>query len=133
MSMTDPIADLLARIRNAHLAKHDRLDSPASKIRLEICRILKEQGFITSYERLDEHPVRKAVRIVLRYTPDGDPAIRHLARVSRPGRRVYQPAAELAPVLNGLGVGIVSTSAGVLTDKQARDQRVGGEILCEVW
>lgn len=133
MSMTDPIADLLIRIKNAHLAKHDRLDAPASRMRVEICRILKEQGFITDYELLDEDPVKKGVRILLRYTAEGDPAIRHLARVSRPGRRVYRAAAELKPVLNGLGVGIVSTSAGVLTDKEARDRRVGGEILCEVW
>ena len=133
MSMTDPIADLLCRIKNAHLAKHDRLDAPASRIRVEICRILKEQGFITDYELLDEHPVKKGVRILLRYTREGEPAIRHLARVSSPGRRVYRSAADLKPVLNGLGVGVVSTSAGVLTDKEARDRKVGGEILCEVW
>ena len=133
MSMTDPIADLLSRIKNAHLAKHDRLDVPASGMRVEICRILKEQGFITGYEHLDEHPVKKGVRIILRYTSEGEPAIRHLARVSRPGRRVYRSATDLKPVLNGLGVGIVSTSDGVLTDREARDRRVGGEILCEVW
>ena len=133
MTMTDPIADLLCRINNAHMAKHDRLDVPASGMRVEICRILKEQGFISAYERLDEHPVKKFVRIILRYTPEGEPAIRHLARVSTPGRRVYRSATNLKPVLNGLGVGIVSTSNGVLTDKEARDRRVGGEILCEVW
>jgi small subunit ribosomal protein S8 len=133
MSMTDPIADLLTRIRNAHIAKHDRLDSPSSKLKVEICRILKQQGFITDYDQLGDGSTKKQIRIFLRYTPDGDPAIQHLQRVSRPGRRVYRGAGELKPVLNGLGVGIVSTSNGLLTDQEARDQRVGGEILCEVW
>lgn len=133
MTMTDPIADLLTRIRNAHTAKHDRTDSPLSKQRAEICRILKEEGFITDFEEQGEKPKDKLLRIFLRYTPDGDPAIQHLQRVSRPGRRVYRGAGQLKPVLNGLGVGIVSTSKGLMTDQQARDQRVGGEVLCEVW
>lgn len=133
MTMTDPIADLLTRIRNAHTAKHDRLDSPASQLKLDICRILKDEGFITDYEPRGDEPSRKEIRIILRYTPEGEPAIQHLQRVSKPGRRVYRGAGELRPVLNGLGVGIVSTSRGVMTDQQARDQRVGGEVLCEVW
>jgi len=132
MSMTDPIADLLTRIRNAHLAKHDRLDVPSSNLKAEVCRILKEQGYISKLELL-ESGGRKVLRIYLRYTQSGDPAIRHLQRVSRPGRRVYRDAGSLQPVLNGLGVGIVSTSRGVLTDHDARTQRVGGEVLCEVW
>jgi small subunit ribosomal protein S8 len=132
MSMTDPIADLLTRIRNAHLAKHDRLDVPSSNLKAEVCRILKEQGYISKLEPM-EAGGRKVLRIYLRYTPAGDPAIRYLQRVSRPGRRVYRDAGSLKPVLNGLGVGILSTSRGVLTDHDARTQRVGGEVLCEVW
>ena len=133
MSMTDPIADLLSRIRTAHLAKHDRLDVPASKLKLEVCRLLKEQGYIERFEMLDEESVKRQVRIYLKYTSEGLPMIRHIQRVSTPGRRVYRGADELRPVLNGLGVGIVSTSQGLLTDKQARERRVGGEVLCEVW
>jgi small subunit ribosomal protein S8 len=132
MSMTDPIADLLTRIRNAHIAKHDRLEVPSSKLKAEVCRILEEQGFISKVESVEVEG-RTLLRIFLRYTPQGVPAIRHLQRVSRPGRRVYQNADHLEPVLNGLGVGIVSTSRGVLTDQDARTQRVGGEVLCEVW
>jgi small subunit ribosomal protein S8 len=132
MATTDPIADLLTRIRNAHLAKHDRLDVPASKIKLEICRLLRDEGFIRNYREVEAEPA-KLVRIFLRYTPEGEPAIRHLKRISMPGRRVYRQADEIRPVLNGLGVGLVSTSQGLLTDRQAREQRVGGEYVCEVW
>lgn len=133
MTMTDPVADLLSRIRTAYLAKHDRLDVPLSKLKLEICRILKEQGYVESFELIDEDSVKKSVRIYLRYTPDGDPLIRRIKRVSKPGRRVYKGAEEIRPVLNGLGVGIISTSQGLLTDSEARQRRVGGEVLCEVW
>lgn len=133
MSMTDPIADLLSRIRTAHLAKHDRLDAPASKLKLEVCRILKDQGYIGDFELLQDDPIKQQLRIYLRYTPEGQPIIRHLKRISTPGRRVYRGADELRPVLNGLGIGIVSTSQGLLTDSEARKRRVGGEILCEVW
>ncbi len=133
MTMTDPIADLLTRIRNAHTAKHDRLDSPASQLKLEICKILESQGFIVGFETQGDEPRDKEIRIFLRYTPEGEPAIQHLQRVSKPGRRVYRGAGDLKPVLNGLGVGIVSTSRGLMTDKDARDQRVGGEVICEVW
>jgi small subunit ribosomal protein S8 len=132
MATTDPIADLLTRIRNAHLAKHDRLDVPASKIKLEICRLLRDEGFIRNYREVEAEPA-KLVRIFLRYTPEGEPAIRHLKRISMPGRRVYRQADEIRPVLNGLGVGLVSTSQGLLTDRQAREQRVGGEYVCEDW
>jgi small subunit ribosomal protein S8 len=133
MTMTDPVADLLSRIRTAYMAKHDRLDVPASKLKLEVCRILKEQGYLESFQLLDSDPVKQQVRIFLRYTPDGEPLIRRLKRVSKPGRRVYKSAEEIRPVLNGLGVGIISTSLGLLTDSQARQRRVGGEVLCEVW
>ena len=133
MTMTDPVADLLSRIRTAYMAKHDRLDVPASKLKLEVCRILKEQGYVESYQQLDGDTVKRQMRIFLRYTPDGEPLIRSIKRISKPGRRVYKGAEEIRPVLNGLGVGIISTSQGLLTDSQARQRRVGGEVLCEVW
>ena len=133
MSMTDPIADLLSRIKTAHVAKYDRLDVPASKLKVEVCRLLKEQGYIEEFEMLGDDPVKRQIRVFLKYTPEGAPMIRHIQRVSTPGRRVYRSADELRPVLNGLGVGIVSTSQGLLTDREARKRRVGGEILCELW
>lgn len=132
MSMTDPIADLLSRIRNALLAKHDRLDVPVSKLKLEICKILKEEGFIKNYRVIDGTPVG-SLRIFLRYSAEGQPAINHVERVSKPGRRVYKASADIKPVRNGLGLGIVSTSQGLLSDAQARQRKVGGELLCELW
>ena len=133
MTMTDPIADLLARIRNAHQVKHDQLVLPASKVKMEICRILKEQGYIEDYSLLTDDPVKHSMRVHLKYNDQGEPAIRTLRRVSTPGRRVYRGADDLKPVLNGIGIGIVSTSSGLLTDGEARENRVGGEVLCEVW
>jgi small subunit ribosomal protein S8 len=132
MSMTDPISDLLTRIRNAHLAKHDRLDVPTSKLKQELCRLLQDEGFIRNF-RLVEAETRNTLRIFLRYSPDGIPAINSLERVSKPGRRIYRRADDIQPVRNGLGVGILSTSQGLLSDRQARERRVGGELLCEVW
>ena len=132
MSMTDPISDLLSRIRNAHLAKHDRLDVPASKLKLEVCKLLKEEGFIKNFRVIEGTPA-STLRVFLRYSAEGVPVISHLERVSKPGRRVYKGADEIKPVRNGLGLGIISTSQGLLTDVQARERRVGGELLCEVW
>jgi len=132
MSMTDPIADLLTRIRNAHLAKHDRLDIPTSKLKVEICKILKKEGYIRNFRLTDSSP-RKTLRVFLRYSPEGLPAISYLARVSKPGRRVYRGADMIRPVRNGLGVGIISTSQGLISDADARNKRLGGEVLCEVW
>lgn len=132
MTMTDPISDLLTHIRNAHLAKHDRLDLPTSKLKVEVCRVLKEAGFVEDFRVLDGAP-QGTLRVFLRYSDAGTPAIQHLRRISKPGRRVYRKADDLRPVRNGLGVGIVSTSQGVLTDAQARQRRVGGEVLCEIW
>jgi len=132
MSMTDPISDLLARIRNAHLAKHDRLDVPASRLKAEVCRILKEQGFIRNF-RVLEGQGAGILRVFLRYDAQGSPAISHLQRVSKPGRRIYRRADDIPPVRNGMGLGIVSTSQGLLSDGQARERRVGGELLCEIW
>ena len=132
MSMTDPIADLLTRMRNALMAKHDRLDVPHSKLKQNICGLLKSEGFIEDYSIVEQSP-QNALRVFLRYNREGVPAVRLVQRVSKPGRRVYRGADDIKPVLNGLGVAIVSTSKGLLTDRQAREQRVGGEILCEVW
>ena len=132
MSMTDPISDLLARIRNAQLAKHDRLDVPASRLKLEVVKLLKDEGFIKNFREVEDTPVGK-IRVFLRYSAEGMPAISHLEKISKPGRRVYRKAEDLKPVRNGLGIGIVSTSQGLLTDTQARERRVGGELLCEVW
>lgn len=132
MSMTDPIADLLTRIRNALLAKHDRLDVPTSKLKSSICALLKREGYIDDFETVAARPVDQ-LRIYLRYSDEGMPAIRRLQRVSRPGRRVYRRADDIKPVLNGLGVALVSTSGGLVTDREARERRVGGEVLCEVW
>lgn len=132
MSMTDPIADLLTRIRNAHRAKHDRLDVPASNLKMEVCRILKEEGYIKNVEMVEGEP-RSVIRVFLAYNKEGKPGIQRMQRVSTPGRRVYRGADDIKPVLNGLGVGIVSTSQGLMTDRQARQKRVGGEVLCEIW
>ena len=133
MSMTDPISDLLTRIRNAHLAKHDRLDVPVSRLKLEVCRLLKEEGFIRNYREIEVDGPTNSVRIFLRYSGQGEPAINNVKRISKPGRRVYRRAGEIQPVRNGLGVGIVSTSQGLLTDAQARERKVGGELICELW
>ena len=132
MSMTDPIADLLTRMRNALLAKHDRLDVPHSRLKRNLCTLFKDEGFIDDFEVVEDPP-QNTIRIYLRYSAEGVPAVRRLRRVSKPGRRVYRAADNIKPVLNGRGVAIVSTSKGLVTDHQARAQRVGGEILCELW
>jgi small subunit ribosomal protein S8 len=132
MSNMDPVSDLLTRIRNAHLAKHDRVDVPTSRLKAEICRILKDAGFIRNFKLLEQTP-QSVLRIFLEYDAEGTPAITHLQRVSKPGRRVYRGADQIKPVLNGRGLGVVSTNVGLLSDRQAREQRIGGEILCEVW
>jgi small subunit ribosomal protein S8 len=128
----DPVSDLLTRIRNAHLAKHDRVDVPLSKLKTEICRILKDEGFIRNFKLVEQSPV-SVLRIFLEYDDNGTPAISHLRRISKPGRRIYRGADSIKPVLNGRGLGVISTNLGVLSDAQAREKRVGGEILCEIW
>ena len=130
--MTDPIADMLARIRNAVSAKHSRVDIPASKLKLEIARILKEEGYINNFVIKGEG-AKKVVRIFLRYDARGASSITHLARVSRPGRRVYVGSHEIPRVLGGYGVNIVSTSRGLMSGKTARRENVGGELLAEVY
>lgn len=132
MSLSDPISDLLTRIRNAHLAKHDRLDVPTSRLKVEVAKVLKDQGYIKNYRVIEAEP-QGTLRVYLRYSPEGQPAISHLERVSKPGRRVYKGADDIPQVKNGLGIGIVSTSQGLMTDVQARDSRLGGEILAQVW
>lgn len=132
MSMTDPVADLLTRIRNALLAKHDRLDVPSSKLKRNIVALLKTEGYIEDFEIIENKP-QDTLRVFLRYSQEGVPALRRLSRISKPGRRVYRGADDIRPVLNGLGTAIVSTSKGLLTDRQAREMRIGGEILCELW
>jgi small subunit ribosomal protein S8 len=132
MSMTDPVSDLLTRIRNATSVRHDRMDVPASKMKLEIAKILKQEGYIRTFKMIEEGP-QGTIRIYLKYADDGEPVIHGLRRVSRPGRRVYRGAGELGKVRNGLGVAVISTNRGVVTDEQARGLQVGGEVLCEIW
>jgi small subunit ribosomal protein S8 len=132
MSMTDPIADMLTRIRNACGAKHRRVDMPASKMKVEIARILKEHSLIADFTTLESEEGRKLLRVRLKYA-GGQPVIRELQRVSTPGLRKYVGAAEIPRVRNGLGIAILSTSKGVMSDKQARQSRTGGELLALVW
>lgn len=130
--MTDPIADMLTRIRNAIAAKHSRVDVPGSKLKMEIARILKEEGYINNYVTKGEG-VKNSIRIFLRYDAKGISSISHLERVSRPGRRVYVGAAEIPRVLGGYGVNIVSTSKGLMSGKKARQENMGGEILAQIY
>jgi len=132
MTMTDPISDMLSRIRNASTAMHDDVEIPASKIKQNIARILLDEGYVNGLEVVEEgaHPV---IKIVLRYSDERERAISGIRRISKPGRRVYRGAQELPRVLGGLGVAIISTSQGVMTDKQARRAKVGGEVLAYVW
>jgi len=130
--MTDPISDMLARIRNAVAAKHSRVDVPASKLKLEIARILKEEGYVNNFVVKGEG-AKKIVRIFLRYDARGTSSITHLQRVSRPGRRVYVGSHQIPRVLGGYGVNIVSTSRGLMSGKTARRENIGGELLAEVY
>ena len=130
--MTDPIADMLTRIRNAIAAKHVRIFVPASRLKLEIARILKEEGYINNYDVRGEG-VKKTLRIFLRYDARGASTITHLARVSKPGRRVYMGSQEIPKVLNGYGINIISTSRGLMSGKRARQEKVGGEVLAEIY
>lgn len=130
--MTDPIADMLTRIRNAIAANHTRVDIPGSKLKLEVARILKEEGYINNFVTKGEG-IKYMIRIFLRYDTKGVSSITHLSRVSRPGRRVYVGATEIPRVLGGYGVNIVSTSKGLMSGKKARQENVGGEVLAEVY
>jgi small subunit ribosomal protein S8 len=130
--MTDPIADMLTRIRNAYGAKHQKVDVPISKIKLEIARILKEEGYINNYKVIGDG-ARRNIRVYLRYGPRGEQVVSKLERVSKPGCRVYVNSTHIPKVLAGMGVNIISTSRGLMTDKRARREKVGGEILCRVY
>ena len=130
--MTDPIADMLTRIRNAIAAKHTRVDIPSSKLKVEIARILKEEGYINNFVTKGEG-VKNSIRIFLRYDAKGTSSITHLSRVSRPGRRVYVGSTGIPRVLGGYGINIVSTSQGLMSGKKARYVKMGGEILAQIY
>ncbi|MBM7606482.1 30S ribosomal protein S8 [Metabacillus litoralis] len=132
MVMTDPIADMLTRIRNANMVRHEKLEFPASKIKKEIAEILKREGFVRDVEYVEDNK-QGIIRIFLKYGSNNERVITGLKRISKPGLRVYAKSDEVPRVLNGLGIAIVSTSQGVLTDKEARAKQAGGEVLAYVW
>jgi len=132
MSLTDPVADFLTRIRNAYRARHQKMDVPSSKLKLEIARILKEEGYISNFKSTDEEG-RKGLRVYLKYGPNNEGVINNITRISRPGCRVYVGRNEIHRVLGGLGINILTTPKGVMTGRQARKEGVGGEVLCEVY
>ena len=132
MTMTDPIADMLTRIRNANMVRHEKLEVPASNLKKEIAEILKREGFVRDVEYVEDNK-QGIIRIFLKYGKDNERVITGLKRISKPGLRVYAKTNEVPKVLNGLGIALVSTSNGLLTDKEARAKKVGGEILAYVW
>jgi len=132
MVMTDPIADLLTRIRNANMVRHEKLEIPASNIKKDIAEILKREGFVRDVEYIEDNK-QGIIRIFLKYGANNERVITGLKRISKPGLRVYAQATDVPKVLNGLGIALVSTSQGVLTDKEARAKQVGGEVLAYVW
>ena len=132
MSISDPIADMLTRIRNAGKAKFNSVEIPGSKLKLEIAKILKDQGFIKNFKFIEDNK-QGTLRVYLKYTDSQVPVIYGIERVSRQSRRVYVKGKDITPVFNGLGINILSTSKGILTDSQAKKLNVGGEILCKVW
>lgn len=132
MQITDPIADMLTRIRNANTAKHETVDVPASNMKKAIAEILNEEGYIAGYQMIEDGK-QGVIRIALKYGPNKEKVISGLKRVSKPGLRIYAGAEELPRVLKGLGIAIVSTSKGIMTDKSARKQNIGGEVLAFVW
>lgn len=132
MVTTDPIADLITRIRNANRANHEKVDIPASKMKQEVVRLIKEEGFIRNYKVLEDRR-QGMIRVFLKYGPNRERVINEVERVSKPGRRIYTTADRIPRVLGGLGVAILSTSQGIMTDRQARRARLGGEVLCYIW
>ena len=132
MAMSDPIADMLTRIRNGGKAEFAKVDIPGSKLKMELARVLKEQGYIKNYKFLEDNK-QGVLRVYLKYAGEKKPVIFGLERVSKPSRRVYKKSKEIKPVLNGLGISILSTSKGLMTDKQAKNANVGGEVLCNIW
>jgi small subunit ribosomal protein S8 len=130
--MTDPIADMLTRIRNAVRVERPHVDMPMSKVKRGLAEVLKREGYIWDWEEVETRPANH-IRIHLKYGPNGERVIRHIRRISKPGRRVFSGAAKLRPVLGGLGISVISTSRGVISDREARQRNLGGEVLCEVW
>lgn len=130
--MTDPIADMLTRIRNAVNVERPHVDVPVSKVKRGVADVLKREGFIWDWAEVPESPIPQ-LRLELKYGPSGEHLIRHVKRISKPGCRVYRRASDLRPVLNGLGITILSTSQGVISDREARQKKVGGEVICEIW
>ena len=132
--MTDPLADMLTRIRNAVRIERPIVEMPLSKVKRGVAEVLKREGYIWDWREEDgEDKPGKQLFIDLKYGPNGERVIRHIKRVSKPGRRVYSPATALRPILNGLGISIISTSRGVISDREARQKKLGGEVLCELW
>ena len=132
--MTDPIADMLTCIRNAVRIERPRVEMPLSKVKCGLAEVLKREGYIWDWrEEHEDGAPSKQLSIELKYGPNGERVIRHIRRVSKPGRRVYSPATALKPILNGLGISIISTSRGVISDREARQKKLGGEVLCELW
>lgn len=130
--MTDPIADMLTRIRNAVRVERPHVDLPASKVKRGVAEVLKREGYIWDWEEVAGEPA-SSLRLHLKYGPNGERVIRHVRRVSKPGRRVYSGAMKLKPVLGGMGIVVLSTSRGVISDREARQRNLGGEVLCEIW
>ncbi len=130
--MTDPIADMLTRIRNAVRIERPVVEMPTSKVKKGVADVLKREGYIWDWSEVEEQPVKK-LQIELKYGPNGERLIRHIKRVSTPGRRVYSRARDLRPILQGLGISVVSTSRGVVSDREARQRNLGGEVLCQIW
>jgi small subunit ribosomal protein S8 len=130
--MTDPIADMLTRIRNAVRIERAAVEMPLSKVKRGLAEVLKREGYIWDWEEVESRPANQ-LRIMLKYGPNGERVIRHMKRVSKPGRRVYRGATRLRPVLGGLGISVISTSRGVISDREARQRNLGGEVLCELW
>jgi len=131
--LSDPIADMLTRVRNALMVGHANVAIPYSKVKVEVARILKEEGYISTFKLVDENKSRKLLRVFLKYTPDRRSVITGLKRVSRPGARRYVGAMEIKPVVGGLGISILTTPKGLMSGRSARKSKTGGEVLCEVW
>ena len=132
MKTSDPLSDLLTRLRNGMRAGHDKVDVPSSRVKEAVLKVLEEEGYVASFRKVQDGG-RPVLRVGLKYDAEGEPIVSGIERVSRPGRRVYAKADDIPSVLGGLGMSIVSTSKGIVTDKKARQSRLGGEVLCNVW
>ncbi|MEA3509050.1 MAG: 30S ribosomal protein S8 [candidate division NC10 bacterium] len=130
--LTDPIADMLTRLRNANAAGHEKVDIPSSRLKVEIARILKKEGFVTGYKVIDQD-IQDILRVYLKYGSGNERVLRGITRTSKPGLRIYARSRKIPRVLSGMGIAIISTSKGIMTDREARNQGVGGEVLCHVW